>query len=395
MKLTKHDLVTIGTEVLTYDPSDLGGNPPFKAEESVSTGYTDISTIENWPMFGEETLLTVEGQRNEISALVVAKTFSSCTDPEKDVASEWFVVDKADRDTRHNALQQEANAERLVRRLFSGLPENNIITCRDSIKNADVVDINNEIQDVNAGSSVIKVTGAGNKALHDDGAYKTVSGGGTQYHIINFGVDGIYTSAITNPAWAVLTFRILVGSLSDYFNSGTKLKGKIIANCDISGGITGRIRMMNETASPSEMVGIHNEDVNTILWQSGNTIRYTFNGTPDLTKIKVEDTLHVDSATNASNNGDFIITAVNNAGDYIEITNPGRSDVTDDEASDSLAVAEGGAILQFTNGTLQIIKSLEFEIPQNKEFRLELNRSSSGGNPTARIGAVQLLIWSE
>lgn len=81
-------------------------------------------------------------------------------------------------------------------------------------------------------------------------------------------------------------------------------------------------------------------DVDTILFQSGNIIRYTFNGTPDLSAVAVDDFLTVKLAGKTINNGTFEITTVNDGSDFIEVTNALRSDATDDEASDSLATGE-------------------------------------------------------
>ncbi len=78
-------------------------------------------------------------------------------------------------------------------------------------------------------------------------------------------------------------------------------------------------------------------DTNTIAFQSGNTIRYTFNGTPDLSVVAVNDHLRIIDAGKSSNNGTFIITAVDNTLGFIEVTNLNRSDNTDDEASGSPA----------------------------------------------------------
>jgi len=78
-------------------------------------------------------------------------------------------------------------------------------------------------------------------------------------------------------------------------------------------------------------------DTDTIVFQSGNTIRYTFNGSPDLSGVAVNDHLRIIDAGKTSNNGTFIITTVNDGSDFIEVTNTSRSDGTDDEASDSPA----------------------------------------------------------
>ena len=79
-------------------------------------------------------------------------------------------------------------------------------------------------------------------------------------------------------------------------------------------------------------------DVDTIEWQSGNTIRYTFNGNPNLSTVKVGEDFIFTNATNVSNNGTFAITAIDNTTKYIDITNLSRSDATDDESSDSPCV---------------------------------------------------------
>ena len=78
-------------------------------------------------------------------------------------------------------------------------------------------------------------------------------------------------------------------------------------------------------------------DVNTIAWQSVNTIRYTFNSAPDLSIYATTDYLIVKSATLSINNGRFVITAIDNTAKWIEITNTNRSSATDNEAANSPA----------------------------------------------------------
>jgi hypothetical protein len=80
-------------------------------------------------------------------------------------------------------------------------------------------------------------------------------------------------------------------------------------------------------------------DIDTVAWQSGNTVRYTFNGSPSLTSVAADDYLVVSGSTNAVNNGTFLITAVNDGSDYIEVTNFQVTDATDDEASDATGTA--------------------------------------------------------
>ena len=80
-------------------------------------------------------------------------------------------------------------------------------------------------------------------------------------------------------------------------------------------------------------------DVESILFQTGNTIRYTFNTTPDLSAVEVGDTLVVTLASNALNNGTFFIVTINDASDFVEVLNPDRSDNVADKASASPATA--------------------------------------------------------
>lgn len=76
-------------------------------------------------------------------------------------------------------------------------------------------------------------------------------------------------------------------------------------------------------------------DIDTITWQSGTTVRITFNGGPSLPSTN--DFIHITTATSSSNNGSFIVTAVSG---FVEYTNAARTDGIDDEATDSPAVAK-------------------------------------------------------
>lgn len=81
-------------------------------------------------------------------------------------------------------------------------------------------------------------------------------------------------------------------------------------------------------------------DVDTIDWQSGFIVRYTFNGTPDLSAVQDGSYITINYATNASNNGTFLVIAVNDGADWVDVINYARTDATDDEASDSPAVGD-------------------------------------------------------
>lgn len=72
-----------------------------------------------------------------------------------------------------------------------------------------------------------------------------------------------------------------------------------------------------------------------IVWQSGNTVRYTFAGSTDLSAYQIGDYFKSVLCTNAVNNGLFAITTVNDASDWIEVTNEAVSSGATDETSSS------------------------------------------------------------
>lgn len=73
--------------------------------------------------------------------------------------------------------------------------------------------------------------------------------------------------------------------------------------------------------------------VSAINHQSGNIVRYTFSGTPDLSGVSVSNALVSTGATNIEHNGGFVISTVNDASDFIEATNPAISDNSLDETT--------------------------------------------------------------
>jgi len=72
--------------------------------------------------------------------------------------------------------------------------------------------------------------------------------------------------------------------------------------------------------------------ISSIAWQSGNTVRYSFSGTPNLSAITTSFALVCSGATSSQNNGAFVITSVNDGSDFIEVTNTLITDATYDQA---------------------------------------------------------------
>ena len=100
------------------------------------------------------------------------------------------------------------------------------------------------------------------------------------------------------------------------------------------------INVNSELNTPDTMVlsGLVDEDVESILYQSGNLIKYTFAGAPTMTAVAIGQYLLVHSDAKASNNGTFVIAIVGS--DYVTVINRSRSDNTDDVAAASTAVAD-------------------------------------------------------
>ena len=93
--------------------------------------------------------------------------------------------------------------------------------------------------------------------------------------------------------------------------------------------------------------------VNNILWQSGNTVRFTIDaGT--LTSVAVGQQVIITGAANASNNGVYLVSSTDNS-TYIEITNLNRTDATDDELSSAATYkAIKSVFVPETNGLTSI-----------------------------------------
>lgn len=65
MKLTKRDDVDFSGDVLVYDPAQ-ESNPRFKHETTVSTGYTELTSITDWNSYGQEIIKLYKDFRNAL-----------------------------------------------------------------------------------------------------------------------------------------------------------------------------------------------------------------------------------------------------------------------------------------------------------------------------------------
>lgn len=133
------------------------------------------------------------------------------------------------------------------------------------------------------------------------------------------------------------------------FYANTKTKHKLDLNLLGVANLTGIVKYLNST------------DVTDILHQTGNTIRYTFAGTVDLSEVTTGHRLKSYYATNSANNGTFQITSVNNTSKYIEVTNPNRSNASLDEVGSPAKIAILGDTITI-DGTEYFFRSSASEV---------------------------------
>ena len=88
-------------------------------------------------------------------------------------------------------------------------------------------------------------------------------------------------------------------------------------------------------------------DIDNITHISGNTIRYSFLNSPDLSGVALSDILQVVESGLSANDGAFPITLIDNVGKTVDVTNTKRNDNAADETGSE---ASGG----ITNGYISI-----------------------------------------
>lgn len=76
-----------------------------------------------------------------------------------------------------------------------------------------------------------------------------------------------------------------------------------------------------------------------ITWQSGNTVRFQFAGSTDLSAYSSGMYLHVKNCSDSVNNGLFVITAVNDGSGFIEVANDLVTDATHDSTTSDCYVS--------------------------------------------------------
>ncbi len=110
MLLTVNDSITFpppAGSALEIDRAALDGDPPFKAEATVSTGYTDITSIANWDLYGRTTGLSTAAFRQVLMDDFIA-TWGALTTAEQKILVSHYVWPDGTGDAELDALWTDA-----------------------------------------------------------------------------------------------------------------------------------------------------------------------------------------------------------------------------------------------------------------------------------------------
>ncbi len=136
----------------SYSSEAVGNNILYKAEDTVSPGYQDISSITNWYIYGEKTGADYKNIRKAIQILAATITWANLTLEEKKICSIMFAVAKVYRDDVHTFDEQisygtvfhhksvesrQLRANRAIAEIFSRLEPSEYNVILDDIMGAD------------------------------------------------------------------------------------------------------------------------------------------------------------------------------------------------------------------------------------------------------------------
>lgn len=101
----------VGADLEQWDTSDLNGNDPFQAKDTLDAGYEDISSVENWDKYHDLFALDYKFVRDIIGGLVLTETnnladWNTYDAAKQEIAARWFVVPEAQREDVYTIEQQ-------------------------------------------------------------------------------------------------------------------------------------------------------------------------------------------------------------------------------------------------------------------------------------------------
>lgn len=104
----------------------------------------------------------------------------------------------------------------------------------------------------------------------------------------------------------------------------------------VIGNALGELQFHYNLGTKSEP--IFNLKVQSIIWQNGNTVRIQLRGNPNLSLLRVGQSIDVNTPLNLNNGVIQTISAINNAQNYIDCTHPFRTDGSDDETNSTAVI---------------------------------------------------------
>ena len=92
------------TEYPSWSSGDVNGKE-FIVNDIIQTNYQDVTSITNWDSYGLK-LKDFNYVRERIKELTISIGFNNLTLDEKIISAKYFIVDKPDRDTVLNEIEQ-------------------------------------------------------------------------------------------------------------------------------------------------------------------------------------------------------------------------------------------------------------------------------------------------
>lgn len=106
MLITKRNDVIINGREISYDYDKESTGPHFQASDTVPSGYSDFSSIENWHLYGYETGKDYKVIRSEIKSLYQSIQWVNLSTTEKTICANYFIPPKIERDEVYTTEQQ-------------------------------------------------------------------------------------------------------------------------------------------------------------------------------------------------------------------------------------------------------------------------------------------------
>lgn len=121
-KLSIHDAIAsqIGGEVLRYNATTLGGLPAFSIDDPPPAGYTEVSSLANWELYGWATGLSLKTYRNVLINQYLSG-WATMSDDDKRVLVNYHVfptsTTQAELDALWTQLERKSFRQNIIARL--------------------------------------------------------------------------------------------------------------------------------------------------------------------------------------------------------------------------------------------------------------------------------------